>query len=197
MSIISACILLFFVMDPFGNTPFFLSVLKTLPKERQKRVIIRELLIALIILIAFLFVGPYFLRILQISEPSLRIAGGLVLFLIALKMIFGRTQEMFKGTPAGEPLIVPLAVPAIAGPSTVATILLLVGQEPGRWPEWLLSLGLAWLTGSVILLSSTELARFFGERGLMAIERLMGLILTAISVEMFLQGLRVFLRSLA
>jgi multiple antibiotic resistance protein len=195
MSIISACLLLFMVMDPFGNTPFFLSVLKTVPKERRKRVIIRELLIALLILMVFLFVGPYFLRVLQISEPSVRIAGGLVLFLIALKMIFGGTQEMFKGTPEGEPLIVPLAVPAIAGPSTVATILLLVGQEPGRWPEWLLSLCLAWLSTAVILLSSTELARFLGERGLTAIERLMGLILTAISVEMFLQGIRAFLGS--
>ena len=97
---------------------------------------------------------------------------------------------MFKGTPEGEPLIVPLAVPAIAGPSTVATILLLVAQEPSRWPEWLLSLCLAWLSTALILLSSTELARLLGERGLTAIERLMGLILTAISVEMFLQGIR-------
>ena len=193
MSVISACILLFMVMDPFGNTPFFLSILKTFPKERQKRVIIRELLIALLILMVFLFVGPYFLRVLQISEPSLRIAGGLVLFLIAIKMIFGETQEMFKGTPEGEPLIVPLAVPAIAGPSTVATILILVGQEPSRWPAWLLSLSLAWLSTAVILLSSTELARFLGERGLTAIERLMGLILTAISVEMFLKGVHTFL----
>jgi multiple antibiotic resistance protein len=195
MSIISACILLFVVMDPFGNTPFFLSVLKTVPKERRKRVIIRELLIALLILMVFLFVGPYFQRVLQISEPSLRIAGGLILFLIAIRMIFGGTQEMFKGTPEGEPLIVPLAVPAIAGPSTVATLLLLVGQEPSRRPEWMLCLGLAWLSTAVILLSSTELARFLGERGLTAIERLMGLILTAISVEMFLQGIRAFLGS--
>jgi multiple antibiotic resistance protein len=195
MSILSACILLFLVMDPFGNIPFFLSVLKTIPKERRKRVIIRELLIALLVLMGFLFVGPYFLRVMQISEPSLRIAGGLVLFLIAIKMIFGGTQEMFKGTPEGEPLIVPLAVPAIAGPSTVATILLLVGQEPSRWPEWLLSLCLAWLSAAVILLSSTELARFLGERVLTAIERLMGLILTAISVEMFLLGIRAFLGS--
>ncbi len=195
MSVISACILLFMVMDPFGNIPFFLSVLKTVPKERRKRVITRELLIALLILMVFLFLGPYFLGVLRISESSLRIAGGIVLFLIAIKMIFGGTQEMFKGTPEGEPLIVPLAVPAIAGPSTVATILLLVAQEPSRWPEWLLSLCLAWLSTALILLSSTELARLLGERGLTAIERLMGLILTAISVEMFLQGIRAFLGS--
>ena len=195
MSIISACILLFMVMDPFGNMPFFLSVLKAVPQERQRRVIMRELLIALLILTLFLCIGPYFLSLLQISEFSLYIAGGIVLFLIAVKMIFGGTLEMFKGTPEGEPLIVPLAVPAIAGPSTVATILLLVGQEPARWAEWLLALGLAWLCSAVILLSSTDLARFLGERGLTAIERLMGLILTAVSVEMFLKGIRLFLGS--
>jgi multiple antibiotic resistance protein len=195
MSVISACILLFMVMDPFGNIPFFLSVLKTVPEERRRRVITRELLIALLILVVFLFLGPYFLGVLQISESSLRIAGGIVLFLIAIKMIFGETQEMFKGTPEGEPLVVPLAVPAIAGPSTVATILLLVAQEPSHWPEWLLSLSLAWLSTALILLSSTELARFLGARGLTAVGRLMGLILTAISVEMFLQGIRQFLGS--
>ena len=190
MSLVSASILLFLVMDPFGNTPVFLSVLNAVPSERRQRVIIRELLIALLVLIMFLLVGPSFLKVLQISEPSLRIAGGIILFLIAIKMIFGRTKDMFKDTLGGEPLIVPLAVPAIAGPSAVATLLLLVGQEPGRWPEWLLSLFLAWLSTAVILLFSTKLAKFLGERGLSAIECLMGLILTAISVEMFLQGIR-------
>ena len=193
MSIISAYILLLMVMDPFGNTPLFLSVLKVVPEEKRKRVIIRELLIALLILIMFLFVGQYLLAALQISQSSLRIAGGIILFLIAIKMIFGRTEDIIKGNPDVEPLIVPLAVPAIAGPSAAATILFLVGQEPERWPAWLLSLCLAWLSTAVVLLFSTKLARLLGERGLSAIERLMGLILTAISVEMFLQGMRIAL----
>jgi len=190
MSVISAGILLFMVMDPFGNTPLFLSVLEAVPMERRRRVVLRELLIALLILILFLFVGPHFLMALHISEPSLRIAGGIILFLIAIKMIFGGTDQMFKGTPERDPLIVPLAVPYVAGPSASATVLLLVGQEPSRWPEWLLSLFLAWMGTAVILLFSTKLAGFLGRRGLCAIERLMGLILTAISVEMLMQGIR-------
>ncbi len=183
------------VMDPFGNMPFFLSVLKAVPEQRRQRVILRELWIALMVLVVFLFVGPFFLHLLQISQPSLRIAGGIILFLIAIKMIFGRTEEILKGAPEGEPLIVPLAVPAIAGPSAVATVLLLVGQEPGRWPEWLLSLFLAWLSTAAILLLSGRLSRLMGERGLGAIERLMGLILTAISVEMLLRGILAVLAS--
>jgi len=197
MSCLSAGILLFMVMDPFGNMPLFLSVLKAVPMERRQRVIMRELLIALLVLTVLLFVGPHFLKVLQISQPSLRIAGGIILFLIAIKMIFGRTEEIFKGTPEGEPLIVPLAIPAIAGPSAVAVVLLLVGQEPTRWPEWLFSLFLAWLGTAVILLFSTKLARLLGERCMSAIERLMGLMLTAVSVEMFLQGIRTVLDSQA
>lgn len=190
MSVISAGILLFMVLDPFGNIPLFLSVLEAVPRERRRKVVARELLIALSILVAFLFVGPHFLRLLGISAPTLRIAGGVILFLIAIKMIFGATEQMFKGTPDGEPLIVPLAVPLVAGPSATATILVLMGQEPNRWPEWLLALFLAWICNAGILLLSTKLADLMGRRGLYAIERLMGLILTAISVEMLLQGIR-------
>jgi MarC family membrane protein len=192
MSLISASILLFMVMDPFGNIPFFLCVLEQVPIEKQRRVITRELLIALLVLVVFLLGGPYFLKLMHISESSLRIAGSIVLFLIAIKMVFGRIEEILQGTPEGEPLIVPLAIPAVAGPSAMAIVLLLMGQEPGRWLEWLLALFLAWVSTAVILLFSTKLAGIFGERGLNAIQRLMGLILTAISVEMFLQGIRTF-----
>lgn len=193
MSFLSAGILLFLVMDPFGNVPLFLCVLREVPMKKRQRVIARELLIALLVLFVFLLMGPYFLKVLQVSESSLRIAGGIVLFLIAIKMIFGQTGELLQGTPDGEPFIVPLAVPALAGPSAAATVLLLVGQEPARWPEWALSLFLAWVCSAVILLLSAKLARIFGERGLSALERLMGLVLTTISVEMFMRGLRTVL----
>jgi len=189
ITVISAGILLFLVMDPFGNIPLFLSVLSTVPAERRRRIVMRELLIALLILVVFLFAGPYFLMALRISEPALRIAGGIILFLIAIKMVFGGTEQMFADTPDGEPLIVPLAVPYVAGPSATATVLLLVGQEPGRRPEWLLSLALAWLANVVVLLSAPKIAAVMGRRGLCAIERLMGLILTTISVEMLLRGI--------
>ncbi len=195
MTIVSAAILLFVVMDPFGNIPFFLSVLDAVPVERRRKVVARELLIALIILAAFLFAGPCLLAALQISQPSFQIAGGIILFLIAVKMVFGGAGQMFKDTPDGEPFIVPLAVPYVAGPSATATVLLLAAQEPGRWPTWLLAILLAWMAASAILLSSTKLAFLLGKRGLCALERLMGLILTAVAVEMFLGGLRAFLGS--
>jgi multiple antibiotic resistance protein len=189
MSVLSAAILLFAVMDPFGNMPLFVSVLETLPPERRKRVLARELTIALVLLIACLFVGPFFLSMLHISAPSLGIAGGIILFLISIKMVFGGTDQMFKDVPDGEPLIVPLAVPYVAGPSATATILLLVGQEPGRWGDWLLAIVLAWAASAFFLSFSTKIAAVLGKRVLCAIERLMGLMLTAISIEMLLNGI--------
>ena len=150
----------------------------------------REVSIALVVLTCFLFAGPHILTALQISEPALRIAGGIILLLIAIKMIFGSVEEMFRGNADGEPLLVPLAVPSLAGPSAIAVVMLLTGQEPDRWPEWLLALLIAWLASSVILLLSSKLEFLFGQKGLDALQSLMGLILTALAVEMFLQGMQ-------
>ena len=190
MTIVSATILLFVVMDAFGNLPLFVSALDAVPVGKRQKVVVRELLIAFTILVASLFMGPYIMVALQISASALRIAGGIILFLIAVKMVFGGTQKLFTEAPAGEPFIVPLAVPYVAGPSATATVLLLVGQYPSRWPEWLLALTLASLANAAILLLATRLVPFLGARGLCAIERLMGLLLTAVAVEMFLGGIR-------
>ncbi|MDZ4199314.1 MAG: MarC family protein [Kiritimatiellia bacterium] len=187
---ISATILLFVVMDPFGNIPPYLCILGTVAPERRRRVLIRELLIALFVLLLFFLLGPRFLIILHVSNASLRIAGGIVLFLIAIKMVFGVSDELAHRSPDGEPLIVPLAVPLLAGPSAIATLLLLVAQQPARWPEWLLALFVSWLATAGILLTSARFGRFLGKKGLGAIERLMGLILITVSVEMFIQGVR-------
>lgn len=195
MSLFSATILLFMVIDPFGNAPFFMCVLKEVPPDRRQRVIMREFMIALGVLIFFLFFGHYLLAILHISEPSLSISGGIILFLIAIRMIFGSLAKAFEGDPAGEPFIVPLAIPAVAGPSAVATELLLMAQEPHRWPEWLLALLIAWLAAGIILVLSAKLNRLLGERGLLALQRLMGLILTMIAVEMFVNGLQTILHA--
>ncbi len=189
MSVVSAAILLFLVMDPFGNIPVFLCVLRTVPAERRRPVILRELLIALLVLIVFFVAGPGLLKLLHISEPALRIGGGIILFLIAIKMIFSSAADIIKGLPQGEPLIVPLAVPCLAGPSAVATLLLMVAQEPARWPAWLLALFAAWLANGVILMMSPTLGHLLGERGLSALERLMGLLLTVIAVEMCIGGI--------
>jgi multiple antibiotic resistance protein len=195
MSLFSATILLFMVMDPFGNAPLFMCVLQEVPPDRRQRVITRELVIALGVMVFFLFFGHYLLDVLHISEPSLSIAGGIILFLIAIRMIFGSMAKAFENDPAGEPFIVPLAIPSVAGPSAVAAELLLMAREPHRWPEWLLALFAAWLAAGVILILSAELSRLLGERGLLALQRLMGLILTTIAVEMFVNGLQTILNT--
>ncbi len=195
MSLLSATVLLFMVIDPFGNAPFFLCVLKDVPAERRHKVVIRELIIALGVLILFLFFGHHLLSLLGISEASLGISGGIVLFLIAVKMIFGSLQEAFDGDPEGQPLIVPLAIPSVAGPSAIATVLLIMAREPSHWFLWLLAVLIAWFSSGIILLLSGQLSRLLGERGLLALQRLMGLILTTISVEMFVNGFQAILAS--
>lgn len=189
MSLLSASILLFLVMDPFGNAPVFLVLLTRVSPANRQKVIIRELLIALAVLVFFLLTGPFFLHALHISEPSLRIAGGIILFLIALGMVFGNGPSFPTESAEEEPFIVPMAIPLLAGPSAIAMVMLLTGQEPGRWPEWLASILLAWGATSIILLLSARLDQFIGPKGMKALQQLMGLILTALAVEMFMQGL--------
>jgi multiple antibiotic resistance protein len=197
MDIISAATLLFLVMDPLGNIPVFLSVLDKVAPERRTRVLVRELLLALVVLVAFLYAGEMVLGFLGLSEHSIRIAGGIILFLIALKMVFPvarstRAEEEVQG----EPLLVPLAIPMVAGPSAMAVIMLLSTNEPGRMTDWLLALLIAWSISSVILVSATGLKRFLGQRGLVAIERLMGMLLIALAVQMLLEGISAYLAEL-
>ena len=198
MDIISAATLLFLVMDPLGNIPVFLSVLDKVAPERRTRVLIRELLLALIVLVAFLYAGEVVLGFLGLSEHSIRIAGGIILFLIALKMVFpvARSAHVVDETE-GEPLLVPLAIPMVAGPSAMAVIMLLSTNQPGRMTDWLLALLAAWFVSSVILVSATSLKRFLGQRGLIAIERLMGMLLIAIAVQMLLEGISAYMAVLS
>lgn len=189
MTLISATILLFLVMDPFGNIPFFACIMKGVVPERRNRILLRELIIALVVLLIFMGIGPTLLSLLQLSQEALGIAGGIILFLIALKMVFSAPEEIFSSSPEGEPLIVPLAIPSIAGPSAIAVVMLLMAQEPEQWRLWLLALTIAWLASGILLMFSMRMGELLGERGLVALQRLMGLILTAISVEMLLQGI--------
>lgn len=195
MTVFSASVLLFLVMDPFGNIPFFISALESVPRHRHVRIILRELVIALVVLVLFLFAGQHILRALQISEPALRAAGGTVLFLIAIRMVFPQGRMAPSEELEGEPFIVPLAVPYVAGPSALASVLLIMNQEPGRWPEWLVALVLAWLLSGVIILLSSVLAQRLGRRVLIAIERLMGMVLVALAIQMLMTGIRQFLRA--
>ena len=192
MSLPSAIILLFLVMDPFGNIPFFLAALSDVDPKRRTRIVLRELLIALVALVLFLFLGRYLLQVLNVSEPSLTIGGGIILFLIALRMVFpstGHAEEQL----AGEPFIVPLAIPYVAGPSALSAVLLLSSRQPSAWSEWLVAIVVAWIVSSSILLASSTLSHFVSARGLIAIERLMGLVLVTVAVQMTATGLTAFL----
>jgi len=189
MTLLSAAVLMFFVMDPLGNVPFFLSALRHVEAKRQRRVIARELLIALAVLVFFLFAGQYVLDVLHVSATALRISGGVVLLLIAMRMIFPTPEKSMREDVAGEPFIVPLAVPYTAGPSALATELLLVSREPDRWPVWLGAVLLAWLATALILYFATGVSRYLGERGLIAIERLMGMLLITVAVQILMDGL--------
>ena len=188
MSTLSAGILLFLIMDPLGNIPLFLSLLKNVAPERRRLVLIRELLIALFVLFVFLFSGKYLLSALQLKAESVSIAGGIVLFLIGIRMIFPPRDGIFGGDVESEPFIVPMAIPAVAGPSTMAAVMLLANSNPGRTVDWSIALFLAWLATSILLVSSTYLYRWLGHSVLIALERLMGMLLVALSVQMFLDG---------
>ena len=185
----SATILLLLITDPLGNIPIFVNTLRAVPPERRARVIVREVLIAFGLLLAFMFVGQSFLKAMSLSDVSLQIGGAVVLFLIALRMIFPPPPQD-SPVPVAEPLIVPLAIPALAGPSAMATVLLLVSQAPERRMEWVAALSVTMLVCAVVLLLAERLQRVVGLRVVSAFERLMGLILVSISVEMLIRGLK-------
>jgi MarC family membrane protein len=185
----SATILLLLITDPLGNIPIFVNTLRAVPPERRARVIVREVLIAFGLLLAFMFVGQSFLKAMSLSDVSLQIGGAVVLFLIALRMIFPPPPQD-SPVPLTEPLIVPLAIPALAGPSAMATVLLLVSQAPDRRLEWVAALTVTMLVCAVVLLLAERLQRVVGLRVVSAFERLMGLILVSISVEMLIRGLK-------
>ena len=193
MTITAAALLLFFILDPLGNIPVFLSLLKELPPARQRKVLARELLIALGVLMLFLWGGQYALELMHLKQESVSIAGGIVLFLIGLRMIFPTAEGVMGDVPGGEPFIVPLAIPMIAGPSGMAAVMLLGSQEPTRMGDWMLALVIAWAITATILFSATYLERWLGTRVLTAIERLMGMVIVAISVQMLMDGIASFL----
>jgi multiple antibiotic resistance protein len=194
VTLISAAVLLFLVLDPLGNIPFFLAELKHVPAARQRTVIVRELLIALLVLVIFLFTGRFVLETLQISQSALTAAGGVILLLIALRMIFPTSANSLKEEVSGEPFIVPLAIPYVAGPSALATELLLMSREPSRWPTWLAAVLLAWCGTAIIVYFASGLGKLLGEKVLVAVERLMGMILITVSIQMLLTGVDQYLK---
>jgi multiple antibiotic resistance protein len=190
MDLFSSILTLFLIMDPLGNIPLFLAVLRVVPPERRRRVLLREIGFAYLVLLGFLFAGRYLLQFLHLETETIGIAGGIVLFLIALRMVFPSPQGLLGEQIEGEPFVVPLAVPLFAGPSTLAALLLLEQTTQPVPGGLLLAVTVAWAASGVILLSSTFFYRLLGERGLVAMERLMGMILVMVAVQMAIDGLR-------
>ncbi|GLR72365.1 YhgN family NAAT transporter [Agaribacter marinus] len=190
----AAAIMLLLIMDPLGNLPIFMSVLKHIEPKRRKVVVIRELLIALTILFIFLFIGQGLLEFLQVEQETVSIAGGIILFVIAIKMIFPSSGGIMNLPDGEEPLIVPLAVPMIAGPSTMAALILLANQSPDKMLHWSIALSIAWVISASILLLSNKVHKLLGEKGLRAIERLMGMILIMIAIQMLLNGISAYVK---
>jgi MarC family membrane protein len=190
-------ILLLLVTDPFGNVPLFVSSLANLPDARRWRVVVRECAIAFFLLLIFMFFGRHFLAALQLSDIALRIGGGVILFVIAMRMVFPPPAGMAAdAAPKIEPFIVPLAIPALAGPSALATVLLFSSQDTQEVMLHVAALSAVAIVWLAVFLSAAQLQRILGPRVMTAFERLMGLILSAISVEMLLAGIRAFIKSL-
>ena len=189
MEMLTAAITLFLIMNPLGNVPVFLVALKNVAPERRQKVLLREVSIAYGIMVLFLFSGPWVLAILGLSREAVSMCGAIVLFIISIRMIFPTRDEHILGgedEDGEEPLIVPLAMPLLAGPSLLATLMLLVKKDPEHIQRLFLAMSGAWLATSLILLASPMLFRVLGNRGLKAIERLMGMILISVSMQMLL-----------
>jgi multiple antibiotic resistance protein len=195
MDLLSAVVTLFLVMDPLGNVPLFLSVLKAVDPRRRRIVLLREVVIAYLVLVLFLLAGGSLLQFLGLQTEAVSIAGGIVLFLIALRMVFPSPGGLAGDPIDGEPFVVPLAVPLLAGPSTLATLLLLENTATFSALRLLAAVTIAWAVSAVILISSTFFYRVLGARGLVAMERLMGMLLVMVAVQMLVNGLKASLRA--
>jgi len=196
MTLLSAAATLLLIMDPFGNIVMFNAILSKVPVERRRKVLVREVLIAFFIMVVFLVVGAQLLTFLGLQQSSLSLAGGILLFLIAIGMVFPNKAVQLGVPGDDEPFIVPLATPMIAGPSGIAFLLLLASKEPERLGEWMIALVMASAISAAILILGERLARLLGARGMRAAERLMGMLLILIAVQMITDGIGLYWLSL-
>lgn len=189
---LSALVLLLLVLDPFGLLPLFVSIMRRVAPKRRWRVALRESLIAFGILVAFMLGGRACLDLMHLSERSLEVAGGVILLLIAIRMVFGSESATADADPAptAEPMIVPIAVPMLAGPSALATVLLLVSRQPERIGQWIAALAVSLAVCGLVLVAADRIRQVVGDSVVAAAEKLMGLVLSALAVEMILAGLK-------
>jgi multiple antibiotic resistance protein len=191
MTLFSLSLVLFLIMDPLGNMHSFLNYLEGLKPARQKFIILREMLIALLAMLAFNFLGEHLFRLLEISDTTVYIASGVILFLVAIKILFPQPELTEPKKPEGEPFLVPLAIPMVAGPALLATIMLYADTETSNW-TMLGAIIIAWSVCCLLLLTSKQIVNLIGMGGLTACEKLMGMILILLSVQRILQGIILF-----
>ena len=189
MDVFSITLTLFLIMDPFGNIPVFLPILERVPRERRRKVLVRELLLALVVIVIFTIGGKHVMALLGLERAAVSIAGGIILFLIAIRMVFPRHETDSAVDMSEEPLLVPLAVPLVSGPSLLAALLLFSSTGTVSHIALLAAAFAAWVATFLVLFFSTYIADLLTRRGLIALERLMGMVLVAVAVQMFLDGL--------
>ncbi len=181
-------------MDSFGNLGTYVTLLERIAPERKYRYVIREMLIALFTMVFFQFLSRFLFEFLQISEVNIRLSSGLILFLYAIKILFSYPSSPRKQIPHNheEPFIIPLAIPLVAGPGLLATILLFARLEQNAFMMFL-AICIAWLATFCVFLAGPFLYRILGKNGLLAIEKLMGMVLILLAIQRFLDGVRVFI----
>lgn len=190
----SLAVILFLIMDPFGNVSSFLSLVKDVPQKKQRLIVVREMLIALAAMLLFNTIGEHLFNILHVSETTVRLASGVILFLCAIKILFPTLDSPRANLPQGEPFIVPLAIPLVAGPSLLATIMLFAHIEPNV-STMLYAIIAAWIVACLVLLNSGNLQKWLGTNGLIATERLMGMVLVLLAIQRFLEGVQMLVKT--
>jgi multiple antibiotic resistance protein len=187
-SILSIALTIFLIIDALGIIPTYVDLVKKVDRRKKRTIAIREMLIALLIMLSFNFLGEWLLTLLSITSHTVQIAGGMIIFLIAIRLIFPKEEEDPNLWGETEPFIFPIATPLFAGPSVLAAIMIYAQEEPSHW-VMLTAIFVAWLSSSIILFFAFPIFRIIGEKGLLACQRLMGLIVGLIAVQMFLQGI--------
>lgn len=187
MTIFSISLVLFLIMDPIGNISSFLKMVEEIPPKKQNMILIREMLIALLVMVIFNYIGEGIYELLQISDPAVRLSSGVILFIISVQILFPNLSGLRENLPKEEPFIIPFAIPLIAGPSVLATIMLYAHMEQSQ-PVMLFSILCAWILALLVMIAAKPLYKIMGENGLMACEKLMGMVLVLIAIQRFLDG---------
>lgn len=192
MSVLTLCLTLFLIVNPLGNLKVFLTLLEGMKPQRQSFVIAREMLIALAAMFLFSFFGEKISHVFHLENTTVFITSGIILFLVAIKILFPPKEEHMPRIHGEEPFLVPIAIPVVASPALLATIMLFSQSEPFIMPM-VIGILVAWLVSALIFLGSRKILRILGPNGLLAIERLMGIILVLLAVQRFMDGILLFI----